>query len=129
MIVIAKSRNEKNHNIPLVFEIGCEIATNLDIPNALKNPNKWIIPCMPINMVRTIRIFIYFILILFMSYNKMLNKYPEMMMQSVTTLKKMAISFNVMTFFKSIASGKERPTTPIINAIAVPKGIPLATNT
>ena len=59
----------------------------------------------------------------------MLNKYPEMMMQSVTTPKKMAMSFIVITFFNSIASGKERPTIPIIKAIAVPNGIPLATNT
>ncbi len=59
----------------------------------------------------------------------MLNKYPEMIMQSVTTLKKTAISLKVITFFKSIASGNDNPTTPIINAIAVPKGIPFATNT
>ena len=59
----------------------------------------------------------------------MLNKYPEKMMQSVTTPKKMAISFRVITFFKSIASGNDSPTTPIINAMAVPKGIPFATNT
>lgn len=59
----------------------------------------------------------------------MLNKYPERMMQSVTTLKKMAMSLKVITFLSSIASGKERPTTPIIKAIAVPNGIPLATNT
>ena len=59
----------------------------------------------------------------------MLNKYPEIMMQSVTTPKKIAISFKVITFFKSIASGNDKPTTPIINAIAVPKGMPFATNT
>ena len=53
-----------------------------------------------------------------------LNIYPEMMMQTTTTPKKMAMSFKVITFFKSIASGKERPTTPIIKAIAVPNGIP-----
>ena len=58
-----------------------------------------------------------------------LNRYPEMMMQSVTTLKKIAMSFKVITFFRSIASGKERPTTAIIKAIAVPNGIPFATNT
>ena len=58
-----------------------------------------------------------------------LNKYPEIIIHNVTTPKKMAISFNVITFFKSIASGKDKPTTPIINAIAVPKGIPFATNT
>ena len=58
-----------------------------------------------------------------------LNKYPEMIIQSVTTPKKMAISLKVITFFKSIASGNDNPTTPIIKAIAVPNGIPLATNT
>ena len=58
-----------------------------------------------------------------------LNRYPDMMIQSVTTTKKMAMSFNVITFFNSIASGKDKPTTPIIKAIAVPKGIPLATKT
>ena len=56
MTVIAKNRNAKNQNIPKVFEIGCEIALNSDIPNALKNPNKWIIPCIPINMIKAIRI-------------------------------------------------------------------------
>jgi len=59
----------------------------------------------------------------------MLNTYPEKMMQSVTTPKKMAISFKVITFFKSMASGNDKPTTPIIKAIAVPKGIPFATKT
>ena len=56
MTVIAKSRKVKNQNIPKAFEIGCEIALNSDIPNALKNPNKWIIPWIPINMVKAIRI-------------------------------------------------------------------------
>ena len=51
------------------------------------------------------------------------------MIQSVTTPKKIPINLKVITFFRSIASGKERPTTPIINAMAVPNGIPLATNT
>ena len=64
-----------------------------------------------------------------MFYNMMLNKYPEIIMQSVTTPKKIAMSFNVITFFRSIASGNDKPTTPIIKAIAVPNGIPLATNT
>ena len=59
----------------------------------------------------------------------MLNKYPEIMIQQVTTPKNTPISFKVITFLSNIASGKERPTTPIIKAIAVPKGIPLATNT
>lgn len=51
------------------------------------------------------------------------------MIQTVTTLKNMPINFHVITFFKSIASGRDNPTTPIIKAIAVPKGIPLATKT
>ena len=59
----------------------------------------------------------------------MLNKYPEIMIQSVTTPKKIAISLKVITFFKSIASGNDKPTTAIIKEIAVPKGIPFATNT
>ncbi len=41
----------------------------------------------------------------------------------------MAINFSVITFLSNIASGKESPTTPIIKAMAVPKGIPLETNT
>ncbi len=52
-----------------------------------------------------------------------------MMMQSVTTPKNIPINFTVITFFKSIASGRDKPTTPIINAMAVPKGIPFETNT
>ena len=58
-----------------------------------------------------------------------LNTYPEIMIHKVTTEKKIAISFKVITFFNNIASGNESPTTPIIKAIAVPKGIPLETNT
>lgn len=50
-------------------------------------------------------------------------------MQIVTTEKKMAISFQVITFFNSVASGIDKPTTAIINAMAVPMGIPFATNT
>lgn len=71
----------------------------------------------------------YLFLLDFTVYNMVLKKYPEMIMHSVTTPKKMAISFKVITFFKSIAFGKENPTTPIIKAMAVPNGIPLATNT
>ncbi len=41
----------------------------------------------------------------------------------------MAISVQVITFFSNIASGRESPITPIIKAIAVPSGIPFATNT
>ena len=50
-------------------------------------------------------------------------------MLSVTTPKKMAISLNVITFLSNMASGRDKPTTPIIKAMAVPIGIPLATNT
>ena len=50
-------------------------------------------------------------------------------MQMVTILINIPISFHVITFFNNIASGNESPTTPIINAIAVPSGIPLLTNT
>jgi hypothetical protein len=41
----------------------------------------------------------------------------------------MPIKRHVITFFNMVASGKERPMIAIINAIAVPNGIPLATNT
>jgi hypothetical protein len=55
-VVIAYKTNVNNHTIPNVLEIGCEIALNSDMPNALKNPNKWIIPCIPINIIKAIRI-------------------------------------------------------------------------
>ena len=58
-----------------------------------------------------------------------MNTYPDIIIQSATTAKNIPISLNDITFFKSIASGSERPTTAIINAMAVPKGIPFATNT
>lgn len=59
----------------------------------------------------------------------MLNKYPEIIMKIVTTAKKIPMSFRVITFFNSIASGMERPTTAIIKAMAVPIGMPFCTNT
>ena len=34
-----------------------------------------------------------------------------------------------MTFLSNVASGRDRPTTAIMNAMAVPIGIPFATNT
>ena len=37
-------------------------------------------------------------------------------------------SFSFITFFKMIASGKDRATTAIINARAVPIGTPFAIN-
>ena len=52
-----------------------------------------------------------------------------MIIKTVTTEKKMAINFQVITFFNSVASGIERPTVAIIKAIAVPIGTPFATNT
>ena len=52
-----------------------------------------------------------------------------MIIHNVTTPKKIPTSLNVITFFKSMASGKDKPTTPIIKAMAVPNGIPFATNT
>ena len=59
----------------------------------------------------------------------MLKIYPEIIIHTVTTEKKMAINLIVITFFNNIASGKDNPTTPIIKAMAVPKGIPFATKT
>ena len=50
-------------------------------------------------------------------------------MHSVTTPKNIPINFKVITFLSSIASGRDKPTTPIIKAMAVPKGIPLLTST
>lgn len=51
------------------------------------------------------------------------------MMKNVTVPKNIPISLHVITFFSRVASGKDRPTTAIMKAIAVPIGIPLATNT
>ena len=43
------------------------------------------------------------------------------------TEKKAMISFFCITFFKSKASGSDKPIDPIIKAIAVPNGTPLST--
>lgn len=43
--------------------------------------------------------------------------------------KKIPMSRHVMTFFSNVASGNDKPTTAIMKAMAVPRGIPLATNT
>jgi len=51
------------------------------------------------------------------------------MINTVITEKKMAINFQVITFFSSVASGIESPTVAIIKAMAVPMGTPFATNT
>ncbi len=50
-------------------------------------------------------------------------------MNMVITPKNIPISFHVITFFNNVASGNERPTTAIMNASAVPTGIPFATKT
>ena len=50
-------------------------------------------------------------------------------MKKVTTPKKIAINFQVITFLSIVASGIESPTTAIIKAMAVPSGTPLATKT
>ena len=41
--------------------------------------------------------------------------------------KKIPMSRHVMTFFRRVASGNDRPTTAIINAIAVPNATPFDT--
>ena len=51
------------------------------------------------------------------------------MMKTVTVAKNIKMSRHVITFFSRVASGSDRPTTDIINAMAVPSGIPFATNT
>ncbi len=43
--------------------------------------------------------------------------------------KKIPMSRHVMTFFRRVASGSDNPTTAIMKAMAVPRGMPLATNT
>ena len=58
-----------------------------------------------------------------------LNKYPEIIIHTVTTEKNIPTSFQVITFLSNVASGMDRPTTPIIKAMAVPIGMPFATNT
>ena len=50
-------------------------------------------------------------------------------MKRVTVEKNTAMSRHVITFFSRVASGRDRPTTAIMKAMAVPKGIPFATNT
>ena len=51
------------------------------------------------------------------------------MMKRVTVAKNIEMSRHVITFFNNVASGSERPTTAIMKAIAVPRGMPFATNT
>ncbi len=52
-----------------------------------------------------------------------------MIINKVMTPKKIPISRQVITFFSSVASGSDSPTTAIIKAMAVPMGMPLATKT
>lgn len=51
------------------------------------------------------------------------------MIKSAVVPKNMHRSFQFITFLSSVASGSDRPTTAIMNAIAVPIGMPLATKT
>ena len=51
------------------------------------------------------------------------------MMNSVMVPKNMPMSRHVITFLSSVASGSDNPTMAIIKAMAVPSGMPFATNT
>ena len=51
------------------------------------------------------------------------------MIKKATVPKKIPINLQVITFLSRVASGKDNPTTAIMKAMAVPKGMPLATNT
>ena len=64
-----------------------------------------------------------------MIHSIQLNKYPEMMIRRVTVPKTMKIRRQVITFLSIVASGMERPMMAIMKAMAVPRGMPLATNT
>ncbi len=55
--------------------------------------------------------------------------YPEIIMNRATVPKNIAISLHVIAFLSIVASGNDKPTTDIMNAMAVPSGTPLATNT
>ena len=61
-------------------------------------------------------------------YSRILKIYPEKIIQTVTTPKNMKINFILITFLSKVASGIDKPTTAIINARDVPKGIPPFTN-
>ena len=63
------------------------------------------------------------------SYKTRLNKYPEKIINNVIVPKNTPIRRHFITFLRSVASGKDNPTTAIIKAKAVPTGIPLATKT
>ena len=51
------------------------------------------------------------------------------MMKRVMVAKNIEMRRHVITFFSRVASGRESPTTPIMKAMAVPRGMPFATNT
>ena len=65
----------------------------------------------------------------FQSYNIRLNVHPKIMIINATVPKKMPMSRQVITFLSIVASGRDSPTTDIMKARAVPRGMPLATNT
>lgn len=52
-----------------------------------------------------------------------------MIINKVTTPNNMPISGQVITFLSMVASGIESPMIAIIKAMAVPNGMPFATNT
>ncbi len=63
------------------------------------------------------------------SYKIQLNNQPLSIKKSVKVPKKIPINFQVITFLSMVASGNDKPTTPIIKAIAVPNETPFATKT
>ena len=50
------------------------------------------------------------------------------MINRVMTPKKIPMSFQVITFFSSVASGMESPTTPIMKAMATILAVPMYAN-
>lgn len=50
-------------------------------------------------------------------------------MNSVMVPKNTPMRRHVITFLSSVVSGSDNPTTPIMKAMAVPSGMPLATKT
>ena len=59
----------------------------------------------------------------------MLKIYPEIIIQTVTTAKKIANILVVIIFLSNNASGIDSATTDIEKATTVPNGIPFSTNT
>lgn len=60
-------------------------------------------------------------------YKIKLNNHPLTMMKKAVTPKKMAMNFHVITFFRSMASGNERPMTAIMKAMAASMATPFCT--